>query len=245
MESQQAAAIICFHAMSWFQLPRQPEPEVMDDACEVEAYASAAAQAHLDAIDNTLVEQVLALGIQPGMALDVGTGPGSIPLKLARRRPDLHWVGIDKSQTMLGVARRAAREQGLNNQVSFCLADAGRLCFPDAVFDLVLSNSLLHHLADPIAAFNEMARVTKPDGVVLIRDLRRPSRLAFKAHVAWHGRHYSGKMKELYDHSVRAAYTPAELQSLIEKSALASARIFLHRRTHLGAWWKNVVHRSN
>src|SRR5581483_11625272 len=88
--------------MSWFQLPRQPETEVMDDACEVEAYASAAAQAHLDAIDNTLVEQVLELGIQAGMALDVGTGPGSIPLKIARRRPDLRWVGIDKSQTMLG-----------------------------------------------------------------------------------------------------------------------------------------------
>src|SRR5579875_3074487 len=147
--------------MSWFQLPRQPETEVMDDACEVEAYASAAAQAHLDAIDNTLVEQVLELGIQAGMALDVGTGPGSIPLK---------------------VARRAAHDQGLHDRVSFCLADASQLCFPDGTFELVLSNSLLHHLADPVATFNEMARVTKPDGVVLIRDLRRPSRLAFKAH---------------------------------------------------------------
>lgn len=231
--------------MSWFQLPRQPETEVMDDACEVEAYASAAAQAHLDAIDNTLVEQVLELGIQGGMALDVGTGPGSIPLKIARRRPDLRWVGIDKSQTMLGVARRAAHNQGLHDRVSFCLADASQLCFPDGTFELVLSNSLLHHLADPVATFNEMARVTKPDGVVLIRDLRRPSRLSFKAHVVWHGRHYSGKMKELYDNSVRAAYTPEELQSLIEASALAGGHIFLYRRTHLGACWKNAVHRSN
>lgn len=231
--------------MSWFQLPRQPEPEVMNDACEVEAYASAAAQAYLEAIDNTLVEQVLALEIQAGIALDVGTGPGSIPLKLARRRPDLHWVGIDKSQAMLRAACRTARKQGLSDQVSFCLADASRLCFPDAAFELVLSNSLLHHLANPVAALNEMARVTKAGGVVLIRDLRRPSRLAFKAHIAWHGRHYSGKMKELYDNSVRAAYTPAELRLLIEKSALAGGRIFLHHRTHLGACWKNVVHRSN
>jgi hypothetical protein len=40
--------------MSWLALPRKPEPEVMSDAGEVEAYASAAAQAYVDAIDNTL-----------------------------------------------------------------------------------------------------------------------------------------------------------------------------------------------
>ncbi len=220
--------------MKWLILPRKPEPEVMDDPEEVEAYASAAAQAYLDSIDNTLVEQVLSIGQLNGWLLDIGTGPGGIPLKIARHCPKLRVVGIDRSAKMLRAARRAAEEQGLSPRAAFIVGDAYRLFFPDACFDLVLSNSLLHHLHDPLAAFGEMARVTKPEGVILLRDLRRPSRLLFPLHVRWYGRYYSGLMKKLYVDSVRAAYTDQELADLLHHSALADARIFRHRRTHLG-----------
>jgi len=220
--------------MSWMTLDRKPEPEVMDAADEVEAYASAAAQAYLDAIDDTLVEQVLSFGASRGRLLDVGTGPGGIPLKLARRCPKLSVTGVDRSAAMIAAASRAAAEQGLAARASFLVGDASRLCFPDASFDIVLSNSVLHHLPEPVAAFAEMARVARPDGIVLVRDLRRPSRLVFPLHVRWYGRYYSGLMKKLYVNSLRAAYTPEELAELLGRSALAPARIFRHRRTHLG-----------
>lgn len=83
--------------MNWLTLPRKPEPEVMGDAEEVEAYASAAAQAYLDALDNTLVEQVLSLGCTSGWLLDIGTGPGGIPLRIARRLANLRGVGTNRS----------------------------------------------------------------------------------------------------------------------------------------------------
>ncbi len=220
--------------MSWLTLPRKPEPEVMATADEVDAYASAAAQAHLDAVDNTLVEQVLRLGRNRGWLLDIGTGPGGIPLKIAARCPELRVVGVDGSANMIRAACRAAAERGLGTRVFFLVGDAPRLGFTDATFDLVLSNSLLHHLEDPIAAFNEMARVAKPKGVVFLRDLRRPSKIFFPLHVRWHGRYYSGLMKKLYEDSVRAAYTGVELSELLRRSALAGAQVFLHRRTHLG-----------
>ena len=68
-------------------LPRVAEPEVMDDSEEVEAYASATAQAWLDKIDDSFVEHAVRLvkGRQRGLALDIGTGPGLIELKLALR----------------------------------------------------------------------------------------------------------------------------------------------------------------
>lgn len=223
--------------MSWRTLPRRPEPEVMSEADEVEAYASAAAQEYLDSIDNTLVEQVLSLGRTSGRLLDIGTGPGGIPLKIARRLPDLRVVGVDRSANMVRAARRSAAEQGLAQRACFFLADAKQLCFTDACFDLVLANSLLHHLQTPVAFFNEMARVVKPAGVVLARDLRRPSRLVFPLHARWYGRYYSGLMKKLYVDSVRAAYTAPELADLLRQSALADARIFFHERTHLGFTW--------
>ncbi|MBZ5516787.1 MAG: class I SAM-dependent methyltransferase [Acidobacteriia bacterium] len=220
--------------MSWLTLPRRPEPEVMHDAEDVDAYASAAAQAYLDAIDNTLVEHVLSLGRASGWLLDLGTGPGQIPLKIARRLPGLRVVGVDCSLNMIRAARRAAAEQGLEARSFFLVGDGNRLCFPDGFFDVVLSNSVLHHLADPVTVINEMTRVAKPDGLVLARDLRRPGRLTFPFHVGWYGRHYSGLMKKLFVDSVRAAYSGEELAELLERSRLAGARVFYHQRTHLG-----------
>ncbi len=210
----------------------------MSDAEEVDAYASAAAQAYLDSIDNTLVEQLLAVGSQDGLPtgwlLDIGTGPGGIPLKIARRCPNLRVVGTDRSANMVRAARQAAEAEDISTRACFLVGDANRLCFPDAWFDFVLANSLLHHLRDPVAAFNEMARVAKPQAVVLLRDLRRPSRLAYRLHIGWYGRYYSGLMKKLYEDSVHAAYTGEELRDLLQRSALADARVFFHERTHLG-----------
>ncbi len=220
--------------MSWLTLPREPEPEVMSDADEVEAYASAAAQAYLDSIDNSFVDQVLSLGVRSGRLLDVGTGPGGIPLKIAWPCPGLRVVGIDRSPNMIRAAQEAAAKQSLTERVFFFVADANRLCFANGLFDCVLSNSLLHHLEDPVAVFDELARVVRPNGVVLLRDMRRPSRLAFPLHVRWYGRYYSGLMKKLYVDSVRAAYTGPELAALLRRSALAGSRIFFHGRTHLG-----------
>lgn len=224
--------------MSWLDFPRTPETEVMGGADEVDAYASAAAQAHLESIDNTLVDQVLSIaaeiGLRAGSLLDIGTGPGGIPLKIARQMPALQVIGADRSATMIRSACRAARALELGGRALFLLADGAQLPFPGSCFDLVLSNSLLHHLTDPVSALNEMARVAKPDGVILLRDLRRPSRIAFPFHFRWHGRHYSGLMKKLFIDSVRAAYTGRELGDLLGRSSLAGSSIFYHRRTHLG-----------
>jgi ubiquinone/menaquinone biosynthesis C-methylase UbiE len=225
--------------MSFLDLPRVPEPEVMDDAGEVEAYASAAAQKHLDAIDNTLIDHAVRLvrGRDEGRALDIGTGPGQIVIKLAKRLPRWKVTGIDRSQAMIAQARAnlaAADSAELSGRVGFEVADGNRLPFPDHSFQLVMCNSVLHHLAEPEKLFAEMARLVTADGAILLRDLRRPGRFAFPLHVGWHGRNYSGEMLRLYRDSVRAAYTVPELEQLLEASPISGARVFQHRSTHIG-----------
>ena len=210
----------------------------MSDEDEVSAYASAAAQKYLDAVDDTLVEQVLALatpkGSLTGRLLDVGCGPGNIALKLAERCPQLSIVGLDCSRNMVQAARREAARMGVEHRTSFQQANAVQLPFASGAFDIVLSNSVLHHLVEPSRAFGEMLRVAKPAGTVLLRDLRRPSRLAYPWHIRWYGRHYSGIMKRLFEDSVRAAYTPEELSGLLGSCGMSNAQIFLHERTHMG-----------
>lgn len=224
--------------MSLFDLPRIPEPEVMDDSGEVEAYSWSASQAHLDKIDDTFVEHALRLldGRERGRALDIGTGPGQIVVKLARRLTLWKFVGVDRAPNMIAQARTNLEEAGaaLAGRVEFQVADGNKLPFPDASFDLVMSNSVLHHLEEPRHVLAEMARLTKPGGAILLRDLRRPGRFAHPFHVRWHGRHYSGAMRKLYRDSVRAAYTVPELQALLDASPLQNARVFEHESTHIG-----------
>jgi ubiquinone/menaquinone biosynthesis C-methylase UbiE len=224
--------------MAFLDLPRVPEPEAMDDSAEVQAYASAAEQAHLDAIDDTFVEHSVRLlaGKQRGRALDIGTGPGQIVMKLARRLILWKFTGVDRSQAMVEQAKRnlAAADGALVARVEFQVADGNRLSFPNGTFDFIMCNSVLHHLAEPVRLLGEMARLAKPGGAILLRDLRRPGRLAYPLHVWWHGRHYSGTMRRLFRDSVHSAYTTEELQTLLDSSALTGARVFEQRRTHIG-----------
>lgn len=209
------------------------EPEVMDAEDDAGAYMGAAAAAHLARLDAGWAERISRAGPRgPARVLDVGTGGGQIPLLLARRRPEWRIWGIDRSPAMLeaglgalaaarGEARRGARPFALD----LAVAEARRLPFPDRAFDLVVSNSLLHHLADPAAVLNEIARVVRSSGRVLLRDLRRPPRPVFRSWIAWHGRNYAGSMRVLYEASVAAAFTPPELDVILRHSALAGATV--------------------
>lgn len=224
--------------MSLLDLPRVPEPEVMEDSAEVEAYSYSAAQAHLDAIDDTFVEHAVRLvaGRERGRAVDIGTGPGQIVVKLARKLTLWKFVGVDRSEGMITQAKTnlEAAGGGVAGRVQFQVADGNSLPFPEKSFDFVMCNSVLHHFADPGKLLSEIARLAKPSGAVLLRDLRRPGRLALPWHVWRNGRHYSGEMLRLYRASVRAAYTVEELQRMLDASPLRGARVFEHRSTHIG-----------
>jgi len=210
----------------------------MEDAGEVEAYTSAAEQAHLDAIDDTFVVHAVRLlgGRQRGRALDIGTGPGQIVLKLAHRLTLWKFTGVDRSQAMIAQANHNLAVAGslLAGRVEFQTADGNSLPFPDGTFDFVMCNSVLHHLAEPQKLFWQMARLAKPGGSILLRDLRRPGRLAYPLHVWRHGWHYSGTMRRLFRDSVRSAYTIEELQRMLDSSPLRGARVFEHLSTHIG-----------
>jgi ubiquinone/menaquinone biosynthesis C-methylase UbiE len=221
-----------------FESQRMPEPEVMDDLGEVEAYSSAAAQTYLNKIDDTFVAHALRLvnRRQRGRALDIGSGPGQIVVKLARSLTRWKFVAADRSSHMIAeaVANLAAAGPELAGRVEFQIADANALPYPDATFDLVTCNSVLHHMAEPERLLAEIARLVKPRGAVLLRDLRRPNRLAHGWHVRRHGRYYAGKMRELYEASVRAAYVAPELQELVEAARLTGVRVFTEPSTHIG-----------
>ena len=117
------------------------------------------------------VEQAL-LNLLPardvGRMLDIGTGTGRLLELLAPRVSA--GVGVDASRAMLALARaRLAR-----SDLSHCtvrLADMYRLPLPDAAFDLVVMQMVLHHAEDPASTLAEAARVLRPGGRMVVIDL--------------------------------------------------------------------------
>jgi ubiquinone/menaquinone biosynthesis C-methylase UbiE len=106
--------------------------------------------------------------LKPGWCvLDVGCGPGTITLGLARKTAPGQVIGIDIEDTQFRSAREQAQCEGLN--VEFRKASAYELPFEDGSFDAVFSHALLEHLSDPAAAILELRRVLKPGGLIGLR----------------------------------------------------------------------------
>lgn len=102
--------------------------------------------------------------------LDVGSGPGTITLDLARRVAPGAVVGIDASAQIVEQASALAADNGAGN-LSFRVGDAYALDIPDASVDIVHAHQLLQHLGDPVRALVEWKRVLKPGGTLAVRDV--------------------------------------------------------------------------
>jgi len=101
-----------------------------------------------------------ALPHAPRRALDLGTGTGAAAFVIASRFPEAEVIGVDIAEEMLAHARQKTPPE-LSARVTFQAADASRLPFDDASFELV-------SLANMIPFFDELARVTAPGGSIVL-----------------------------------------------------------------------------
>lgn len=110
------------------------------------------------------------LGLEPFMrdarVLDVGCGTAHRVMPLARHYGAREYVGLEQSAASIAVARELATEIGMTATIHE--GDLFSLPFPDAAFDVVISQGVLHHTSDPWRGFAELVRVCKPGGFVNI-----------------------------------------------------------------------------
>lgn len=212
-------------------LTRRLEPEVMDTPEEARDY---------DAMDHAEVNRVFAAeflellaaavsadaGDAPARILDVGTGTARIPIELLRQLDALAAAGgavspalmglrisaIDLAREMLALAERNVRAAGMAGQIALERIDAKRLPYPDGAFDAVMSNSIIHHLPDPVQALREMRRVLRPGGVLFVRDLLRPpDEPTLETLVAAYAGNESEHARRMFRDSLHAALTLEEV----------------------------------
>ena len=116
------------------------------------------------------VADEITSNIQQGSLLDLGTGPGYLPVEIVKRAPDINITGVDLSRKLIHMARANAQKAGLSSQLSFEVGNSARLRFGDAVFDMVISTGMLHSLKNPVNVLMEIKRVLKDGGDAWIYD---------------------------------------------------------------------------
>ncbi|HZZ97722.1 MAG TPA: class I SAM-dependent methyltransferase [Jatrophihabitantaceae bacterium] len=106
-------------------------------------------------------EFVTLAGVRPGQrALDVGCGPGALTARLVEQLGSAGVSAVDPSEHFVAAVRTRLPDVDVQR------ASAEQLPFPDGSFDVALAQLVVHFMADPVAGLVEMARVTRPGGLV-------------------------------------------------------------------------------
>ena len=161
-------------------LPRTLEPEVMDTVEDATDYD----RMDHSAVNRSFVDEFLAaweecpasppVSLAGARLIDLGTGTAQIPIELAGRHAGCRILAVDLAGEMLKLARRNVAEAAVEETVEIEQVDAKALPWDDGQFDGVISNSIIHHIAEPAGVLDEMVRVLKPGGMLFVRDLMRP-----------------------------------------------------------------------
>lgn len=207
-------------------LKRILEQEVMDSAEEAVDY---------NAMDHTVVNRVFvddfltAFGSISSATdrifsvFDAGTGTALIPIELVKRDRRFHVTASDLAASMLHLARSNVTAAGLEKSIDLALGDCKALANADASYDAVMSNTIIHHIPEPMSVLEQLWRITKRGGLFFIRDLARPNDLpTLEKLVQTHAANANPSQRKLLHDSLHAGLTVSEVQKLLADLGIAS-----------------------
>jgi ubiquinone/menaquinone biosynthesis C-methylase UbiE len=235
-------------------LPRILEPELMDTAADAREYDAMDHAAVNEAFVTDLLEatkkfsgtdwslQTSASSVEPRpVILDLGAGTALIPIELCRRVPNIRVIAVDAAAHMLVLARKNIDAASLADHIESVRADAKQLPFESAAFSAVISNSILHHIADPRLVIAEAVRVTAPGRLLFHRDLCRPN---VQSEVDRMVTAYAGDatpyQQKLLADSLRAALTLDEIRALVIEFGFGPETVQMNSDRH----WTWIARRA-
>jgi SAM-dependent methyltransferase len=200
-------------------MQRVAEAELMDDPAQALAYA----KADFSEPHNRFVELYRQHCGDPLSAtvLDLGCGPGDICRRFARAFPDCRIHAVDASAPMLELGRRANREAQLDDRISCFQGYLPGARLPQPDYEIILSSSLLHHLAEPGTLWDSLRQLGRPGTRVFVMDLLRPGSTQQADRLV---ERYAGDepdiLRQDFRNSLCAAYTPDEISAQLRAHRL-------------------------
>ncbi len=206
-------------------IPRILEPEVMNTPEEAIGYDNM----NHHAVNTRFVDDLFMTAENFGLPcfsnetstsqriLDVGTGTAQIPVEFCRRGGNAMIVAIDLAEEMLKVARQNVSAADCSERIQLKLVDSKQLPDADNSFDVVISNSIVHHIPEPQTAIAEMLRVLKSGGLLFVRDLLRPnSTEELDSLVSTYAKDENPHQQRMFAESLHAALTLPELHEILK-----------------------------
>ncbi|MGQ0809983.1 MAG: class I SAM-dependent methyltransferase [Nitrospiraceae bacterium] len=198
---------------------RMLEPELMDDPDQALAYARAdfadENQGFVDRFREYCPE------LTKGHVVDIGCGPGDIPIRLVRSLPAWEVTGIDASEPMIRLAEEAVKAAGLSDRIRFRCERFQQVAFSEPA-DAAISNSLLHHVPNPLQFWYKLKQLVKPGSFVLAMDLLRPESIeAAQAIVGQYAANESAVLRRDFYNSLLAAFTEDEVAAQLAELNLS------------------------
>ena len=211
---------------------RIPEAELMEDEAQAFAYALA----NFDEPHSMFIQlykQIFGNSIA-GMVVDLGCGTADITVRFARAYPRCCLDGIDGSENMLRYGHELVAQYNLKKQIILIHGYLPHAALTPQYYDGVISNSLLHHLQDPMVLWETIRRCAKSHAPVFVMDLLRPldefqARKLVKQNVA----DEPEILQRDFYNSLLAAYSPGEIKEQLEKAGLEHLSVSMVSDRHL------------
>jgi SAM-dependent methyltransferase len=209
----------------------------MDEAEQALAYAEA------DFCEPNELFLKLLRELRPGSlagarALDLGCGPADVVLRFLKAYPQVDCDALDGSPAMLEHARRALAESpGAAKRCRLMHDVLPSATLPRAAYDVVLSNSLLHHLHKPGVLWQTVREAAKPGAIVLIMDLMRPaSAMWAESLVATYAADAPDVLRRDFRNSLFAAFEPQEVVAQLAEAGLGMLEVGVVSDRHLAVY---------
>ena len=217
-------------------MERVPEPELMVDREQARAYAAGDFEEPHSHCVELLLDRLEELPPH-GSAVDLGCGPADITLRLARALSGWRMLGVDGSSAMLDCGRDALARSGLAGRVSLHEELLPAAALPGAPFDLVVSNSLLHHLADPSVLWSTARSVSRTGASLFVMDLLRPETAArVDELVERYAASEPDVLRRDFEASLYAAYSVAEVREQLAVVGMSAVNVEVVSDRHWIAW---------
>ena len=207
-------------ALSRRRIARVPSGAPAETPEIAQAFTKLTELPFLKIMQGIFVKQIMADEAK-GVCVDIGCGPGTLIANLANKNKQMNFIGIDLSDEMLKIAKINIDKGGLNDRVKFIKGLAENVPLLDSSVDLVVSEFFMHEWNNVNKALEEAYRILKPQGKLMIFDLRRDTRIFM-----YGGMFLVNKfivptaMKKTNEPigSAMSSYTPGELTEMLSNS---------------------------
>lgn len=214
-------------------MQRIPEPQLMDDFEQARAYALADFEE-----PHTLFIEELTRRF-PGerfdhVVLDLGCGTADITRRFAEAFPQCRLHAIDGAEQMLMFARQTVDFLRLHERIRLFKRLLPAESLPKELYHTVISNSLLHHLDEPMVLWQTINRFAAPGGAIFVMDLMRPaSREDAERIVRQYAASEPPVLQQDFFNSLLAAYTPEEVRAQLVAAGLGHLEVGVVSDRHL------------